>query len=116
MAQAYFTKTLFKRLSQHIPKEALSGDKGGWTPDVLEQAIDIIKKGYKLFVTVRKHLLRLKAFLDSLETSDQVDGVQIIKIDQKPLIDAIMLNDVLHDAHRAIIKNKISNNTKSLDT
>ena len=114
MAQAYFTKTLFKRLSQHLPKEALSGDKEIWTPDVLSQAIDIIKKGYKLFVTVRKHLLRLKAFLDSLEEADQVDGAQGTMIDQRVLIDALILNDALNDVHRAL-KNKNRNNTKSLD-
>ena len=115
MAQAYFTKTLFKRLSQHISKETLSGDKGGWTPEVLEQAIDIIKKGYKLFVTVRKHLLRLKAFIDSLEASDQVDGAQASMIDQRVLIDALTLNDALNDAHR-LLTNKNKNNMKSLDT
>ena len=115
MAQAYFTKTLFKRLSQHLPEKALSGDKEVWTPDVLSQAIDIIKKGYKLFVTIRKHLLRLKAFLYSLEASDEVDGAQNIRIDQRPLIDALTLNDVLNDVHRTL-KNKNKNNMKSLDT
>ena len=113
MAQAYFTKTIFKRLSQHLSKEALSGDKEVWTPDVLSQAIDIIKKGYKLFATVRRHLLRLKAFLDSLE-ADQVDGAQTAMIDQSVLIDTLELSDVLHDVHRAL-KNKNKNNTKSLD-
>ena len=113
-AQAYFTKTLFKRLSQHLPKEALSGIKEVWTPDILTQAIEIIKNGYKFFSTIRRHLMRLKAFIDSLEEVDQVDGAQGTMIDQRVLIDELILNDVLNDAHRAL-KNKNKNNTKSLD-
>ena len=114
MAQAYLTKTLFKYLSRHLPKEALAGDKESWTPDIMTQAISLITNGYKLFSTIHRHLMRLKAFIDSLET-DQVDGAQGTRIDQKPIIDALMLNDVLNDAHRALIKNKNKNNMKSLD-
>ena len=115
MVQAYLPKTLFKYLSQHLPKEALAGDKGSWTPDILTQAISLIRNGYKLFSTIRRHLMRLKAFIDSLEETDQVDGAQDTMINQKPLIDALMLNEALKDAHRAFIKNKNKNNMKSLD-
>ena len=116
MAQTYFSKTLFKYLSRSLPKEALAGDKASWTPDIVTQAISLITTGYKMFSTIHRHLMRLKAFIDSLEETDQVDGAQDTKIDQKPLIDAIMLNGVLHDAHRAIIKNKNKNNMQSLNT
>ena len=115
MAQVYFTKTLFKYLSRHLPKEALAGTKDAWTSDIMKQAIHLITTGYKLFSTIHRHLMRLKAFIDSLEETDQVDGAQGTMIDQKPLIDALMLNDVLNDAHRPLIKNKNKNNTKSLD-
>ena len=106
MAQEYFTKSLFKHLSRYLPKAALRGDRDSWTPDIMTQAISLITNGYKLLSTIHRHLMRLKAFIDSLE-ADQVDGVQGTRIDQKPLVDALILNDVLNDVHHALIKKTI---------
>ena len=92
MAQAYLTKTLFKYLARHIPKEALAGNKEAWTLDIMAQAVSLIENGYKLFSTINRHLRRFKAFIDSLET-DQVDGAQGApesRIDQTPLNDALL--------------------------
>ena len=106
MAQAYLNKTLFKYLGRHLPKEALAGNKEAWTPNIMTQAISLITNGYKLLSTIHRHLMRLKAFIDSLE-ADQVDGAQGTRIDQKPLLDALILNDVLNDVHHALIKKTI---------
>ena len=91
MAQAYLTKTLFKHLGRHIPKEALAGTKDAWTPDLMARAVSLIENGYKLLSTIIRNLIRFKAFIDSLEL-DQVDGALGApepKIDQTPLLNAL---------------------------
>ena len=89
MAQIYLTKTLFKRLGRHLPKEALAGTKDAWTPDLMARAVSLIENGYKLLSTIIKNLIRFKAFIDSLEL-DQVDAAPPEpKIDQTPLLNAI---------------------------
>ena len=96
MAQAYLTKTLFKYLGRHIPKEALAGNKESWTLDIMARAVSLIENGYKLLSTINRNLTRFKAFIDSLE-SDQPDGAlesepegaPESKIDQTPLLNAL---------------------------
>ena len=97
MAQAYLTKTLFKYLARHIPKEALAGNKEAWTLDIMAQAVSLIENGYKLLSTIHRHLRRFKAFIDSLEI-DQVDGAQGApesRIDQTPLNDALVKIEII---------------------
>ena len=94
MAQAYLTKTLFKYLGRHIPKEALAGNKESWTLDIMARAVSLIENGYKLLSTINRNLTRFKAFIDSLE-ADQPDGAPEpegapeSKIDQTPLLNAL---------------------------
>ena len=91
MAQVYLTKTLFKYLARHIPKEALAGNKKAWTLDIMARAVLLIENGYKLLSTIHRHLRQFKTFIDSLET-DQVDGAQGAPEDR---IDQTSLNDAL---------------------
>ena len=108
MAQAYLTKTLFKHLGRHIPKEALAGNKEAWTPDIMARAVSLIEKSYKLLSTIIRHLFRLKAFIDSLE-SDQVDGEcsPEFKIDQTLLINALIKTDQAIEEKKVWSQNRI---------
>ena len=107
MAQAYITKTLFKHLGRHIPKEALAGNKEAWTPDIMARAVSLIKNSYKLLSTIIRNLIRFKSFIDSLE-ADQVDGVLEPEGAPESRIDQTQLFNALAKCRQAIDDKKLA--------
>ena len=126
MAEAYLTKTLFKYLGRHIPKEALAGNKETWKLDIMALAVSLIENRYKILPTINRNLTRFKAFIDSLESDPEPEsdlepesapepeggpepegdpepeGAHESKIDQTPLITALIrVSQAIEDKNQA---------------